>query len=314
MSLKIALFLLDLVLPVATGYALARWVGIRRNLLDPMMTVGILGVAPVLGLLSFWVVRIDMGLIWLPLLGVAMQLFAAGAGSVRAQLKPHGPLEKGSYMLSAVLSNRGLVGGLSVFILLGEEGYAYSRLVILLNALVLYGMCFPMAQRFRARHQGLAEGRRWRAWSLFNRNQIALVGVAGGFLLNFAGVPRPDVFRPLFKALIHGMAWLMLVPVGTALDLREMREHCWHVADLLPIKFLLTPLFVAVLGSLVGLERSALVTVVILACSPTAVNAVVATKLFELNVHVAIAAFVLTTSVYLLAVFPIILALWALAG
>ena len=50
-------------------------------------------------------------------------------------------------------------------------------------------------------------------------------------------------------------------------------------------------------------------TLILLAAQPTAVTAVIAMKLFGLNLHLSVAAFVLSTAVYLSLVFPTIF-LW----
>lgn len=308
---KIALFLVDLVLPLAVGYALVRRRRLGPNTLDPMMTAAILIVAPALGLLSSWAVEISSSLIWLAVIGVAMQLIAGGAGFLRARTKDQDDLEKGSYVLSAILSNRGLVGGLSVFILFGEQGFALSRLVILLGAPVLYGLCFPVARYFHASHHRAEQSRRSVLSALFDVKQVALAGLVVGFALNFTGVARPPVFGQVFKALIHVIAWMVLIPVGSALDFGEIRRYWRSVVDLLPLKFVITPVLVYALGWAVGLKGMELAVLLVVACSPTAINAVVAAKLHDLNVHVATAAFVLTTAVYLVVVFPVIMVIAA---
>ena len=43
----------------------------------------------------------------------------------------------------------------------------------------------------------------------------------------------------------------------------------------------------------------------VLAITPTAINAVITARLFKLNVDLTIAAFILTTVIYLLVVFPL---------
>ena len=45
-------------------------------------------------------------------------------------------------------------------------------------------------------------------------------------------------------------------------------------------------------------------TLILLAAQPTAVNAVIAMKLFGLNLHLSVGAFVLSTAVYLALIFP----------
>ena len=56
-------------------------------------------------------------------------------------------------------------------------------------------------------------------------------------------------------------------------------------------------------------DQIAFRTLILLAAQPTAVNAVIAMKLFGLNLHLSVAAFVLSTAVYLCLVFPVIF-LW----
>jgi len=56
-----------------------------------------------------------------------------------------------------------------------------------------------------------------------------------------------------------------------------------------------------------GLRGDMLATVVILAASPTAIMAVVAGRLTRINLNLALTAFVLTTVVYIVVVFPLLL-------
>jgi predicted permease len=57
----------------------------------------------------------------------------------------------------------------------------------------------------------------------------------------------------------------------------------------------------------VGFRGDLLAALTILAASPTAIMAVVAGRLYKLNVDLAMAAFVLSTAVYIVVVFPVIL-------
>ena len=75
------------------------------------------------------------------------------------------------------------------------------------------------------------------------------------------------------------------------------------------IKCIITPLLTLLIaGSVIG-DAVAFRTLILLAAQPTAVNAVIAMKLFGLNLHLSVAAFVLSTAVYLCLVFPTIF-LW----
>ena len=310
--LKVLLFFVDLVFPLCAGYAAGTRPEVSSKLLDRVMRWAIWTVMPVLALLSLWKVQLSWKLAWLPLLGVLMQVIAGLVGWLRVRAKPHGALGSGSYMLATLLSNRGILGALAVFILLGEEGYGYSRLVVLFAAPMLFGVYYPVARYFRLNYLA-EEGEEVSILSaLFHRNQMPVLGVAGGLLLNVFGVPRPEFLGYVFQAVVHLSAWAFLVPVGASMDFGEMRAHWRHVVDVLPVKFVLTPLGVWAAAWALGVDGMALSVVVLLAASPTAINAVVTAKLFRLNHHVAAAAFVLTTGFYLVVVFPCVLVLWSL--
>lgn len=53
-------------------------------------------------------------------------------------------------------------------------------------------------------------------------------------------------------------------------------------------------------------DQALLGTILILASVPTGINAIVTARLYNLNVHVSGAAFVLTTAVFLVIVYPIL--------
>ena len=86
-----------------------------------------------------------------------------------------------------------------------------------------------------------------------------------------------------------------------------MRRYWRDVLALSPVKFVFTPAVIYLLSLLVGMSGVGRDVTVILAFSPTAILAVVTSKLFDLDVHMAMAAFVMTTTLYLIFVLPVIL-------
>ncbi len=307
MQREILTFFFGLVLPLVTGHLLTRKSGFDGKSLDPLIDFTITGILPVLAFLSFWNVELDISLVSLPFIGLAMQLVPGGIAWLRTGSKPGNSLEKGSYILSNLLCNRGIIGGLTVFILLGEEGYAYSQLTIILGLPSLLAVGFPVARHFHARHHPSAVRSTSLRGCLFDKRQAALIGLVAGILLNYAGVRRPESAGAAFNALIMTAAWTMLVPVGASLNFREMKAYWRIVLDIIPIRFVISPLVIYVLGVLCGLEGVPLLTVVTLSFSPTAINAVVISKLYSLNEHLAGAAFFLTTIIYMAVIFPALL-------
>jgi len=308
-KLKALFFFVDLVLPLLIGYVLRRRGWGEGRFTNRLMLGNLMVTGTLLGLLSFWIIKFNRHLLWLPVLGVAMQIIAGAAGYLRAWMKYDDMDRRGSYVISAMLSNRGIVGMLTVFILYGEVGYAYTCLTTLPSALTLYLICFPFASYCFHTHHRTTEGARSFWSTLVTPKQIPLLGVLLVVILNCSGVKRPDILGDIFPWLVHVSAWLFVLPLGLSLEFSELRRHWVSVLDLTAIKFLITPALIYALARLAGLSGEVLNTLVILSFSPTAVYAVITCKLHGLDIHLPMAAMMLTTAVYLLCALPLLLLL-----
>ena len=306
---KLLFFLIDIILPLAVGYLIRRRWGERDRLANGLIRFNIIVMITLLSVLSFWVMELQVQLLWLPVLGVVMQFVPGAAGYWRARRRFDDMDRRGSFVLSAMLSNRGYVGMLAVFILYGEVGYAYMRLTILLSGFVVFLFCFPMAAWFHQAHHGAAGEKRSFASLIFTRNQIPILGILAGLALNRLGPARPEWVGGAFPYAVHVSAWFGILPIGMSLEFGELRRHWRDAAELVPIKFVVNPAMVYALAWCVGLRGTALYTVVILAASPTAINSVITCKLHGLDIHLPVAAFILTTAVFICCVLPVLLVL-----
>lgn len=302
---KIAYFFIDLLLPLAVGYLCRRQTKFGDDFFRRMMTLSLMVVYPVLAILGFWATKLDAQLAWLPVFGIVMSVIPGVFGFFRARAKYAASVDQGSYVMAATMSNTLTLGGISAFIIYGEKGFAYVQLITLLATLYLFLICFPLAGWYAARGgQGSGEQLSVAA-VVFNRNQLPALGLLAGAILYYYGIPRPAWAGVIFDPLVHIAAWLQLVPIGFSVDFREMRQYWLGIMELNAIKFVLTPLLVYALASLVISDPVALNTLLITASTPTAILSVVAVKMHRLNVHITLAAFVLTTAVYLLIVYPL---------
>ncbi|MDR7867997.1 MAG: transporter [Sporomusaceae bacterium] len=302
---KVVYFFFDLLLPLAVGYMCRRQTRLDDDFFQRMMTLGLMLIYPVLALLGFWATRLDAELIWLPVLGIVLSVIPGVLAFFRARTKYTDSLDQGSYVMAATMSNTLTLGGISAFIIYGETGFAYVQLITLLGTLYLFLICFPLAGWYAARG-GQAGGERVSVLSVvFSRNQLPALGLFVGAWLYYSGVPRPAWAGAIFDPLVHIGAWMSLIPVGHSVDFREMRQYWLGILDLNVIKFVITPALSYVIGMLVLSDPVAINTLLITASTPTAIFSVVAVKLHRLNVHITMAAFVLTTAVYLLVIYPI---------
>ena len=301
---KFTTLFVDMILPLVVGFMLRRasWNG--AWLFNWMISLGIILLFPTMTAFSIWGLKPVFELIWLPAFGVLMHILPGGLALLWGRRKYQSSLDYGSYTISGFLSNHVTLGSLSAYILFGEKGYAYTQMALLFNSLLMFGFAYPLAQHYRNQFDH-GKGLKLDLKQLvFNRNQMPLVGMIAGVLLNWLDVPRPEGFLPVFDLMVHFSAWTFLVPVGYSMDFGEVRQYWRDALDITIIKCGITPALTAVLAGMLIQDPVAFRTLILLAAQPTAVNAVIAMKLFGLNLHLSVGAFVLSTAVYLVLIFP----------
>ncbi|WP_245257876.1 AEC family transporter [Anaeroarcus burkinensis] len=303
---KLLYLVIDLLLPLAIGQACRSQTRLNASFFQRMIILNICLVYPVLAALTIWSLRLNHELIGLPVMGVLLCIIPGAAAYLLVERKFDSELDKGSYLLSAMLSNTATLGGLCTYIMYGEAGFAYTQMAVILQNVVMFMFCFPLAQYYYQKSIGRPFDRQSVISLFINRNQLPVVGMAIGVALNVSGVVRPYFLEVLVDPLVHLGAWTALVPIGYSIDLYGMRRYYGKILDLLPIKLVLTPLAAYVLAKFVFEEPVLINTIVILAAMPTAINAVVAVQLNKLNVDLATASFVLTTAACLLVALPIL--------
>lgn len=306
-KMKFLLFAIDLLAPLIVGYFCRFQNVVKESVFNKMILNNILVIYPALSFLSFWVLPLHYELIWLPVMGLIMGVIPGIVAYFVAEHKYTSDLDKGSYVMSAILSNLGTLGGLCVFLLYGETGYAYQQLVVLFQYILMFMFCYPLAQYYYQRSQ---RGMKVKGVSiksvLFSRNQLAIIGILCGAVLQQIGVPRPHVLGGFVEVLIHIGAWTALIPVGYSIDFAKLKENYRDIKDITVIKFIFTPVLIYGLARLVISDERMIHTLLVLACMPTAVNAVITSRIYNLNIHISVAAFILTTIIFLLVVYPVL--------
>ncbi|AJQ28581.1 AEC family transporter [Pelosinus fermentans] len=306
-KLKLVYVFMDLLLPLMLGYFFRRRQYLSEKNCDKLIVVNILVISTALSILSFWALPLKWELIWLPFFGILLSIIPGTAAYFASKHKYTNCLEKGSYLASAILSNSGTLGGLCAYIIFGEAAFAYTQIVGLAQNLVLFLFCFPMAQYYRQQSCSGIEKQKITFASMFlNRNQLPVVGLIIGIILCVSGVPRPAFFGAVFDPLVHIAAWTALIPAGYSINFSGMKEYYSSTFDLVPIKLVITPIIGYLLAREVFNDQALLGTILILASVPTGINAIVTARLYGLNLHVSGAAFVLTTAVFLVLVYPIL--------
>ena len=300
---KMLSFFISVILPLIIGYILTNLIKIKKEKLDILLLINIMFVFPFSIILVFWNMQIQKSMIMLPVLGLLSPILSGFLGYLFCRGKYDDPKQKGSYIIANMLSNRGTIGGITMFILYGELGYAYVNLILLFAGINIYFMAYPLGNYYSNQKSG--QKRTFKSVVLQKTN-LPILGIIIGILLNFFGGERPEFFTAQVEILVKFMAWLSLIPVGASIDFHGMKKHLVKVLDIGIIKFIIMPLLTAIIAYFLVPDKQMAASLIVVSTTPVAINAVVVAKLTKLDENVSIAAFLYTTTVYLLVIFPII--------
>lgn len=308
-SLRILYVVTDLIMPLVVGYLLHRRQLVSDSIINKVIRFNVICVYTTLSLLSFWVLPLSWSLLLVPFFGVLLVLMPGAIGYVLFARRIENLLDRGAFIASAMLANLGTLGGVCAFILYNEQGFAYSQLIGTTQNVLLCIVVFPMAQYFYLKHNAsIRKSTRSHSFRemFFSINQLSLLGMAGGLILNANGIERPASLGPIFQSLVHIGAWIAMLPVGFLIDFGKVRQYARDVRTLTLLRFVITPLIFTALAWLIVSDPILRGTLLILTFCPTAINAVLASKIYKLNVDLAVSSFVITTTAYLLVIFPLL--------
>ena len=298
----------DLILPLIVGYLLYQ----RRLLSDAavnlLIRINVVVFFTLLSLFSFWALPLTRDLVILPAFFAFIILFPGFISWRFLGRRFHSPIDRGTHLISALLSNIGTLGGICAYIIYGEPGFAYAQIGGACQNLILVLLAFPAAQYYYLLHKNRGRSARLdgRAFLglLISWNQLSLLGMAAGLLLNLFGAARPPILSSAFSYLIHISAWFAMLPVGSLINFRRARHFVYLTLDMIFLRFLLVPLVAYFAARLVISDPVIRNALVLFASVPAAINATLTARLYHLNVDYTIAVFLVTTVLYLTVLFP----------
>ena len=308
-NLRLLYVVTDLIMPLVVGYFIHRHNIVSDTFINKVIKLNVIVVYTSLSLLSFWVLPISWNLILVPIFGFLLVLTPGAIGYLLFARRLPNLLDRGAYIASAMLSNLGTLGGVCAFILYNESGFAYSQIIGTCQNILLCLVVFPMAQHYYLKHtNAVRKSSRWKTFQemFLSINQLSLIGITIGLFLNVNSVPRPEVLGTIFQSLVHIAAWIAMLPVGFLIDFKQVRHYAKKVRSLTLLRFVISPLIFTGLAQLLVTDPMLRGTLVILAFCPTAINAVLASRLYHLTVDLAVSSFVITTTAFLVLFFPII--------
>ena len=309
-TLRLLFVVTDLIAPLVVGYIFKKRHLITQRTNDRLIKFNIIIVNTILSLLSFWVLPLSWSLLLLPLFGFYLVLFPGGVGYLLFARRLHDYLDRGAYVASAMLANLGTLGGVCAFILYNEQGFAYTQLIGAFQNMLLCLVVFPYAHFCQMKAAGREVQHHSRLHDLremfLTPNQMCLVGMIAGLTLNACGIERPAAFGPIFQSLVHIGAWSAMLPVGFLLSFGAARRNLGRIKSLTFLRFVLMPIVTYLIAKPIVADPILRHTIIILSCCPTAINAVLSTRLYKLNVDLAATSFLVTTAAYLVVIFPVL--------
>jgi len=269
---------------------------------------------PVAILGATWVARInDVKIAALPFLGLTA-LFTGGClAYAAARMLALSRKQTGAYIVCGGFTNIGSLGALFCFMFLGEQGFALVPFYKLFEESCYYAIGFPVAKSYS---DDLTD-----TPSFFQRLKnaatdifvmVAVASITIGLVLNLSGLTRPAFYATVNTIFIPLAALLLLISIGMAMRFSSVMTFFKPGLIVALIKFALVPVLVVSLGYLLGLDRIdnglPLKVVLILASMPVGFIAMVPPTIYDLDIDLANACWLMTNALLLLQV-PLVLAL-----
>ncbi len=301
---------------LSLGYALQKMAGSEKKALRipveeirRVIQLVILSIViPITAAASIWIAPLkSVKIAALPFLGAFAILFGGLAAYGIARLAGMNRDRRGVFAVAGGFTNMGSLGGLVVFILLGEAGFALVAFYQLFEKFVYFLIGFPFAKS----HSSMVEGKVSRKEFFLQTvkdpviilNTLALVL---GTFLNLTGVPRPDFFYHVNRFLVPFGSFGLLFTIGLAIRFGRMKRYAGSGMLMILIKSLMVPAATFAFAAALGLGQFesgiALKTVLILSAMPVGFMSLVPPTLYKMDLDLANTCWFFSTASLLLSV------------
>ncbi len=277
---------------------------VRRRL----QKIGLLFFMPVSFVGAVWVVSFDNIRVWfLPLIGAGALLLGGCCGLGAAVLMRNTDLQKGTLFCCGSFTNIGSIGALVSYVFLGESGFALIALYKLFEEIIYYSIGFPIARYFSGAKGESTVMQRIKRVVTDPFFLAATCAFACGFILNQSGLSRPLLFETINAFFVPAGTFILLTSIGLGMRFSSVADNLGAGMAIVLIKFLVIPLAAVSAAYALGLnainDGLPLKVVLIAASMPVAFTALVAASIYELDLDLANACWLVTTGA-LLAVVP----------
>ena len=142
---RLVYLLTDLILPLIVGYLLYQRHLLSDAAVNRLIRINVIVFFTLLSLFSFWALPLTRDLLMLPAFFAFIILFPGFISWRFLGRRFHSPIDRGTHLISALLSNIGTLGGICAYIIYGERGFAYAQIGGACQNLVLVLLAFSQS-------------------------------------------------------------------------------------------------------------------------------------------------------------------------
>lgn len=263
---------------------------------------------PVASLGAVWIVNLDdLKMITLPFIGITALLLGGFLAFLFARMQNMTRKQTGAYIVAGGFTNIGSIGGWLCFIFLGEAGFALVTFYKLFELFSYYGFGFPIAKSYSSDVS--------KTESFTNRMKkvlvdpfmlVALGSIFVGFALNISGLERPNFYGTVNAIFVPTATILLLTSIGMAMHFGRIGKYIKEGLLIALIKFAIVPAVATTIAYVVGFgeinEGLPLKVVMILSSMPVGFIAMVPPTIYDLDVDLANANWLVTNSLLVLVI------------
>ena len=310
------LFSLGLIVAgLVAGYVWQRWAIAKGRsheaaiprLRKGLQKIGLLFFMPISFVGAVWIVSIEsIRILFLPLIGAGALLLGGLSGLIVANLLNRNDRQKGTLFCCGSFTNIGSIGALLCFTFLGESGFALIALYKLFEELIYYSIGFPIARYFSGGDRESTFGQRIRKVATDPFFLAATGAFICGFVLNRSGIPRPSFYESVNAFFVPAGTFILLTSIGLGMRFSSLAGSFTEGLAMILIKFIVIPTVAVAAAYLTGLnvidDGLPLKVVLIASSMPVAFTALVAASIYELDLDLANACWLITTGALLVVI------------
>ncbi|SHO47799.1 AEC family transporter [Desulfopila aestuarii] len=267
-----------------------------------LQKTGLLFFLPISFMTAVWVVHFtDLRIALLPFIGVTALITGGLLGMLFARLTKAPPQQIGVLFCCSSFTNIGAIGALVCYMFLGEAGFALVALYKMFEEIVYYTIGFPIARFYSGLTGNDNRTLVAKIWGTVRDPFVATILAAflAGVILNVSGLARPKFFETINSLFIPAGTFVLIVSIGLGMRFSRIASYLPLAFPVTVIKSAIIPVVITSLAWMVGLGNIdgglPLQVVLILSSMPVAFNSLVAASIYDLDLDLANACWLVST-------------------